>query len=129
MTPCVVAAAADGDNSDNGNESESRNENGDEMNPLRNGNNHDNDNVENDPEKNITKEEKRFVNVFTMSQIDFLADSCRSKWHLAITYLSFVFAVFWFRRSAPVNVCKSGNFGCTIANSVLFFLLVMGMTM
>jgi len=100
-----------------------------ETNPLRTTLNN-----EEDPESNhvVKSINKRFKNVFTLSQIDFLADSCRSKLHLAIIYLSFVFSVFTYRKPTPINVCKAENsneFGCTIANSITFWLYIMGMTM
>lgn len=69
-------------------------------------------------------------NIFTFSQIDLMSDTMRSKFHLSMAYLSFIFTVFMFRTTDYTpNVCKGNNFGCSIANSVFLWFMIMGITM
>jgi len=105
-------------------DSENNNDNSNdiETDPL----NQDMNNSE-DPELNIEKKEGMvFRNVFTLSQVDFLADSCQSKLHLTMVYLAFVFSIYKFENNEPIIVCPYDNFGCQIANSVTFWLIVVG---
>ncbi len=82
------------------------------------------------PTTPTTNRDEEVENVFTYSQIDFLADGSRSKMHLAMVYLSFVFAVFRYRQTPNITVCTpEETFGCRIVNSTTIWLLTMGLTM
>lgn len=77
-----------------------------------------------------TNQDEEVENVFTFSQIDFLADGSRSKMHLAMVYLSFVFAVFRYRQTPNITVCTPAEtFGCRILNSTTLWVLIMSITM
>ncbi len=84
-----------------------------------------------DPELNVAeKQETLFRSIFTMSQVDFLADSCQSKIHLTLVYLTFIFAIFVFSNNNPIPACTPvESYGCAIANSIVYWLLIVGVTM
>ncbi len=107
-----------------------KNKEEEEENPLKaadDTNNDDNDDAENPSEKD---NEPKFTNKFTFSQIDLMSDGMRSKTHITMAYLSFVFYVFRFGdTNYKPDPCPNNSFGCTIANNVTYFLLLMTFTM
>jgi hypothetical protein len=111
---------------DDGNKHDSK-----ETDPLKDGSGDGQRDVELANGSDTQPKEKIMNNVFTFSQVDFLADGMRSKMHLAFVYLSFVFAMFSYRSDAGLSICgeNSDTFLCSIGGSVTYFLAVMFMTM
>jgi len=107
------------------------NSNSKNTNTNTNTNSNETDPLQADPELNIEKNSKTsttnvFRKVFTLSQVDFLADGCQSKIHLTFIYLIFVFEVYLFSNNDPITVCPHDTFGCNIANSIVFWLIIVG---
>lgn len=82
------------------------------------------------PTSKDEKDEFKYTNKFTFSQIDFTTDSMRSKVHLAMAYLSFIFVAYRFKAvDFRPEVCQSSSFGCSIANTLCLWLIIMSSTM
>ena len=83
------------------------------------------DDVENPKDDNDIE----YNNIFTFSQLDLMSDTMRSKFHLSMAYLSFIFTVYMFQTDRTPKVCHANSFGCSIANAVVRWFMIMGITM
>ncbi len=85
-----------------------------------------------DPENVV--EEKKYAtikNIFTFSQIDFLADGCRSKLHLILSYILLFLFIFRYQKTdyQPDGICDSSSMGCSIARNTIRWVVIMVVTM
>ncbi len=78
-------------------------------------------------EKNPTSMKK----LFTCSQVDFLADGCRSKLHLILAYILFFFFIFRYQQNdyQPDGICDNSSMGCSIARNTIRWVVIMVVTM
>ncbi len=85
-----------------------------------------------DPEK-VPQEKKHATlkNTFTCSQVDFLADGCRSKGHLIMAYCLFILTIFQHQNTdyQPDGLCGSSSMGCSIAKKTMRWLVIMTLSM
>ena len=69
--------------------------------------------------------------IFTFPQIDFLADTFRSKAQYVFAWLGviqfYIFYVAMNASSLQINICKTNNFGCLVAESILGWLYTMAL--
>ncbi len=85
-----------------------------------------------DPETAV--EEKKYAtinNIFTCSQVDFLADGCRSKAHLILAYCLLILFMFRYQNNDydPIESCDSSSIGCSIANKTIRWVVKMVVSM
>ena len=92
--------------------------------------NEDNDDAEAGPYDLSGSNTRPVKRIFTFPQIDFLADTFRSKAQYIFAWLGVVqFYVFYLSGSTPqVEVCKEENadsFGCKVGQSIVLWIMIM----
>jgi len=104
-----------------------------EADPLTNvGNNSSTTSTSADDPENVAEKKNiaAIKNTFTCSQIDFLADGCRSKEHLALAYAIFVIFIFRYQSGySPDGLCNGSGMGCAIAKKTTSWVIIMSITM
>lgn len=85
--------------------------------------------VDNDVEDKMvekTPEERTVTKVFTFSQIDFLSDTFRVRFHFILTWVAFIVAYASYANILySVDLCKGDSFGCAVGGSIVSWLTIM----